>query len=380
MFSHDGKRPLTILLAAVLAWPLSMTAADTPSEPATYYGMSDASAAVPVDADRILVADDETNSLRLYRVGGGQPPATYDLAATLAVDEDHPEADIEGATRVGSRVYWITSHGRNKDGKDRPSRHRFFAVQIDGDGALALRPVGRPFTGLALALAREPALRGLGLEDAVGLEGGARDRARRRNLAPKQDGLNIEALAASPDGQVLYIGLRNPRPRGPDGRPRAVVVPLLNAAAVVERGAAPQFGPPLLWDLEGLGLRSLEYSEAHGAFLALAGPHDDGAGGSLYRWSGSPAQPPRRLMELEPELDFRPEALLTWPGSPRVLVLSDDGSVEVSVAGPEQCVEGEYLGEGRCLNKHQWPPAGRWFRSVWLEPDAQPLGSGGPAR
>ena len=34
-----------------------------------------------------------------------------------------PEADIEGATRVQDRVYWITSHGANNDGEVRPSRH-----------------------------------------------------------------------------------------------------------------------------------------------------------------------------------------------------------------------------------------------------------------
>ena len=41
-----------------------------------------------------------------------------------------PEADLEGATRIGDDIYWITSHGQNKNGKNRPSRHRLFATAV----------------------------------------------------------------------------------------------------------------------------------------------------------------------------------------------------------------------------------------------------------
>ncbi len=329
--------------------------------------MSDASAAVAVDDDHMLVADDETNSLRLYRLDGDLPAETFDLSDWLATDAEHPEADIEGAARVGRRVYWITSHGRNKNGKFRRSRYRFFAVELSDRSPTTVRPVGKPFTELALSLARADHLRPLHLAEAIGLDDGAIDRSRRKSLAPKDKGFNIEALAAPPDGQVLYVGLRNPRPRGPDGRPRAVVVPLLNAPAVVERGESPHWGEPLLWDLDGRGIRAMAYSPHHRAFWLTAGPHEGQRGGELYRWSGEADQTPTRVRELDPALEFSPEGLICPASSPRVAVLSDDGSVEVTIDGPEDCLPGAYR-DGRCENKHQVPLARRWFRATWLTP------------
>ena len=82
-----------------------------------FRGASDASAAVAIAEDMVIVADDENNVLRVYRTDeGGMPVFSYDLTAFLGIDPEYPEADIEGATMIGSRIYWITSHGRNKDG------------------------------------------------------------------------------------------------------------------------------------------------------------------------------------------------------------------------------------------------------------------------
>ena len=88
-----------------------------------YRGASDASAAVAVSEDMFVVADDENNILRVYRTDvGGMPVETFDLTEFLGTEREHAEADIEGATKTGNRIYWITSHGRNKDGKRRPNR------------------------------------------------------------------------------------------------------------------------------------------------------------------------------------------------------------------------------------------------------------------
>ena len=108
-----------------------------------YHGASDASAAVALGEDMFVMADDENNILRVYKIGGASPVYSYDVSEFLKIEQDHPEADIEGATMVGRRVYWITSHGRNKDGKVRPSRYRFFATDVEvKDGKVAIQPVG----------------------------------------------------------------------------------------------------------------------------------------------------------------------------------------------------------------------------------------------
>jgi len=83
-----------------------------------YRGTSDASAAVAIGRDMFIVADDENNILRVYKTTeSGLPLFSFDLTEFLEVELEHPEVDIEGATIIGERVYWISSHGRNKDGK-----------------------------------------------------------------------------------------------------------------------------------------------------------------------------------------------------------------------------------------------------------------------
>jgi len=90
---------------------------------------------VPVGGDLFVVGNDEDCVLWVYRRDLPGPPLhSQDFAPFLQVDT--PETDIEGATRIGERTYWITSHGRNSDGEERTNRQRQFASDIHpaGDG------------------------------------------------------------------------------------------------------------------------------------------------------------------------------------------------------------------------------------------------------
>ena len=107
--------------------------------------MCDASAAVAINNELFAVANDEDNSLRIYNAEkGGAPVYRHDLSTVLRVDKKRAETDLEGASWMGDRIFWISSHGRNKDGEYRASRHRFFATRVEErDGRLHLAPVGR---------------------------------------------------------------------------------------------------------------------------------------------------------------------------------------------------------------------------------------------
>src|SRR5262245_46723677 len=99
-------------LAAVASVLSSVPAAPQARlELAEYTGMCDASAGVAIAADLFIVASDEDNRLRIYRRDRpGAPEQEFDLTAFLKLGADQ-EADIEGATRIGDRIFWITSHG-----------------------------------------------------------------------------------------------------------------------------------------------------------------------------------------------------------------------------------------------------------------------------
>ena len=121
------------------------------------------------------------------------------------------EADIEGATRIGDHIYWITSHGTNREGKPRPSRHRLFATEVKvADDKVTITSVSTPYKELVKDLTKTPGLKDYKLGEAA-------------KKPPEQvDGLNIEGLGAAPQGALL-IAFRNPIPDG-----KALLVPLEN--------------------------------------------------------------------------------------------------------------------------------------------------------
>jgi Protein of unknown function (DUF3616) len=272
-----------------------------------YPEMSDPSAAVAISDTLFIVASDEDNVLRVYARETSGAPQRFDLTSFLRPDADHPEADIEGGTRMGDRIFWIGSHGRDNKGKLRPGRHRLFATTVTVEGnKVTVIPVGLPYTKLLEDLAQAPALRKYDLEGAAG-------------KAPEsKDGLNIEGLAATPQG-TLMIGFRNPIPGG-----KALIVPLENPQQVVE-GARAKLGAPIELSLNGLGVRSIEYRESPGRYLIVAGPCNDDGKVALFGWSGNPSD----AAELIPEGTFgnlNPEAMFIYPGDrTAVQFLSDDG-------------------------------------------------------
>jgi hypothetical protein len=356
---------LTTLAAAAAVMACALAARhDAPADEAgIYLGAADASAAEFIDATTLVVADDEDNVLRFYdALAGGAPRLTLDLSEFLGLSAEG-ESDIEGAARVGDRIYWVTSHGRNRKGKERRGRGRLFATEIvHVEGRTTLRPVGRAYRELVPALVSALEAHGIPLAAAVGIDADGRMVQQDKRLAPKAGGLNIEGLAACPDGRCLYLGLRNPR-HTVEGAERAIVAPLLNPAAVVDRGELPRIGPPLLWDLGGQGVRSMHWSAEHSAFLIVAGDHGEGGASRLYRWSGDRAATPTMASPAPPfPSDLNPEALIELPGGKRLLVLSDDGDRRIRVGSPADCTPSGYRKDGTCRNKEQRDADRKSFR------------------
>lgn len=280
--------------------------------PTVYHGACDGSAAVALDDNHFVAANDDENALRLYRIGVGNSVAEIDLNPVLKPEKKNngkpKEVDIEGAARVGERIYWIGSHARDSGGDKESSRHRFFATDI-GRGAGAPPFILKPtpaYTDLLKDLIDQ--LPGLNLKDSSKL--------------PPEDanGFNIEGLAAAPDGGLM-IGLRNPRPGD-----TAIVVPLTNPADVVAGAARPRFGTPERLDLGKRGIRSID--RVGDRYVIIAGPFGDGGpveGGdfAIYTWSGPGGSAPKRETGVTLG-DLRPEAM--FGAAKEVYLLSDDGT------------------------------------------------------
>lgn len=317
---------LVVILLNLVAYPAN-------SDTTEHCAMCDASAAVAVGADKFLVANDEDNTLRVYESDGACTPIlAVDMTDFLQPHKVGREADIEGATRIGDRVYWITSHGRNKKGKLRPTRYRFFATDVNVDGdEVTIQTVGDPYRGLLDDLIRAASDSGIDLKAAS-------------EKKPKAEGaLNIEGLCATPSGSLL-IAFRNPIPNG-----KALIIPLENPSELLN-GEPAKLGKPILLPLGNSGVRSIEYFPQEQEYLIVAGPIGGTGDFHLYEWSGNTNEDPVLNDDVEFG-DLSPEAIVVYPNRRQVLVLSDDGTKNV---GGQECKDAK--------------PEDRSFRSLWITP------------
>jgi hypothetical protein len=187
-------------------------------------------------------------------------------------------------------------------------RRQFFATDILSSGdRLTLVPIGTAYRDLVAALAAHPALKRFHLGKAA------------RTDAKAPGGLNIEGLTATPDGRLL-LGFRNPIPGG-----LALLVPLRNPDDVIA-GKPARLGGPILLNLGGLGVRSIDRTTDDEGYLIVAGPSGEGGPFRMYRWSGFTGSAPVPVSGVD-FAGLHPEALV-MPQRPRdsVMVLSDDGA------------------------------------------------------
>src|SRR6476660_820111 len=318
-------------LLGVTAGPIASAAPPGVQTPTTleHLGICDASTAVAIGSDEFLVANDECvhrvesddcNQLLVYKSkASGRALKGIDITEFMALKKKNKEADLEGSAALGERVYWITSHARSKDGEIKENRQRLFALEIRGTGGqVTLKAVGRPYTNLLKDLLADERFQSL-------TEERLKPQADPNLAAEKEGAVNIEGLAAFPGDQLL-IGFRNPIAKG-----KAVLVPLENPGALLSgKDRRAKLGEPILLDLGGRGIRSIELWKERSLYLIVGGPMGKPAPAAekpflLYQWTGSRSEPPREIAEAD-LTGLNPEALVVYPGlRDRFQVLSDDG-------------------------------------------------------
>jgi hypothetical protein len=323
---------LLLLLIVVGSHPPAAPAANI----TLYFEACDGSAAVALDDRYFASAEDEHNTLRIYPAhppDGQNARPVWDKNVSDFLDVDrHEECDLEAGARIDKLIFWIGSHGTDSEGNPQPARRRLFATEVvkNQNGSFELKTHGKPYKHLLDDLLNDERLKQFALEKAA--------------AAPTKspEGLNIEALCATPEGDLL-IGFRAPLPDR-----KALLVPLKNPEGLVSgRDRHAHLGEPILLDLGGRGFRDM--TPWRGGYLITAGPFDAAADFALYYWTGNLSDAARRLA-----VDFaglRPEALVVYPGnSNRVQLLSDDGKQQ---PGAKKCKDTE-KGERR-------------FQSVWID-------------
>lgn len=303
-----------------------------------YTGMCDASAAVALDENTFIVANDEDNDLRIF--DKNRPAELHriklsEVYKNRIYDGENLEIDLEGATRLGDKIFWIGSHSVSKTGKARPSRNRLFAVTITGDGMrkFKFKSVGVIYTELISDLEKDRRFDVFRLKEA-------------KNIKPKDvGGLSIEGLAATPEGHLL-IGFRNPLFGGQitsekiltNGK--SLIVELINPLEVLE-GKTAKFAAPIILNLDGLGIRGIEYDKSLKRYVIIAGTFYDKQTGNpqkmkfsesrIYLWSGKTSEQPQYQQRID-LTGFNAETVFVYPQSRKGLmeIFSDDGKANCS--------------------------------------------------
>lgn len=305
-------------------------------------GICDASAAVALDENRIIVGDDEQPFLSIYRLDNLRAEATLAVPfgeGRVKHGKKQPaELDLEAATVFKDRIVWISSHGRDGDGRVDRDRFQLFAShRLMPEAGSANVELKVSFHGLLDAVLAQTNEQYRPLRKAIG-----NLKQPDPALAPKEGGFNIEGMTVDRDGATLLIGLRNPLVEGR----RAALLKVANAEDLLNGSSSSAvLGGVIPLDLGGgRGIRDIVWSQAHQAYLIAAGPRKDEAGMAkfaLFKWTGRTGESDNGRLEEVAALaslftanpDFHLEAVVPLKerrdsklaDTKRILLISDDG-------------------------------------------------------
>jgi len=258
---------------------------------------------------RFLIVEDEKRtpfSLVTLSADGQVSSVPLNPEAMDAAEDFGKLDDLEAlALDRSGQFYALTSHSRDGEGEEKPSRDKLVRFRVEADRVVA--PV--LVKGLKPALiAAHPVLAEAAAIMDVKAEGG----------------LNIEALEMTPDQQHLLVGLRSPQLDR-----HALIASIENPAALFEAGEPPRISATLITlDLGGHGIRGMAYFDSLGGYLLISGPAArEQAQFQLWFWTGKPGDRAQRmtvpnLLGFEHAEGISPALI---DGQEYIILVSDDG-------------------------------------------------------
>jgi len=256
-------------------------------------GIADASAAIPLDDDYMVIGNDEDNSLYVYnRNTSGLPVKTFDfnagnlLALTDGSTNNWKELDVEAATpsttRTG-RSYWLGSMSNSSSFNDKPNRNRIIAIDISGTGAATTFSNAGYYAGLRQLLITWGDINGYDFTNSA-----------KEGVDPKTiNGFNAEGMVFGPDNTTLYIGFRAPLVPTAN-RTKAVIAPIQNFESWFNNGSpsgTPAISAPIELDLGGRGIRDI-IRLSNSKYVIAAGSYDGTQIPAIYTWTGNAGDAP----------------------------------------------------------------------------------------
>ncbi|MDO4904679.1 MAG: DUF3616 domain-containing protein [Lautropia sp.] len=295
----------------------SGTGTGNDGQPQRFKSTYEPSAVQQLDDGRLLIVEDESRrAFSLLKAGpDGQLIEDDDIDAHLLTSFKRKLNDVEALAKDDNGyIYATTSHSTNKQGERNPDREQLLRFRIMGNDAREVQSYPHLIDRLQASAT---------LQEKIVAQGGAKADFRTTN---------IEGMAWDPVNKHLLLGFREPLVDG-----KSMIIAIGNPDAMFLDGADPEFAAVYFLDLQGGGIRGMDYDPKAKQYL-ITNEVRNAAGknrSQLWTWTGDAASAPVNvpMPAFQRMKNVEAVGLVTLNGKPYYLFMSDEGDAAANITG-----------------------------------------------
>ena len=316
-------------LPSLLTSPASNTAELRALGINMFNGVYEPSAVQQLPDGKLLIAEDEPNHafsiISIDKTGRFIEDEALDTRVITGFKRRL--SDLEALARDGEGfIYALTSHSRTRKGNRSPDREHLMRFKIQDGNVLGLTS----YDNLTQVLETDHKLH---------------DLIRERTKAEVSfEEINIEGMAFDPVKKRLVLGFRDP-----EFNNMALVAFISNPKDVFERNAKPEFDEVAILDIDGGGIRSINYDPVLKNYVIANEVKDENGQkfSQLWTWSGNPTDEPQKisLPNLQHITNVEAVDSITVNGKPQMILMGDEGNASQKITAKYMLVDYSQLGK-----------------------------------
>ena len=294
-----------------------------------FNGVFEPSAVQQLPDGKLLIAEDEPNHafsiISIDKTGRFVEDEALDTHVITGFKRRL--SDLEALARDDEGfIYALTSHSRTRKGNRSPDREHLMRFKIQDGNVLGLTS----YDNLTQVLETDHKLH---------------DLIRERTKAEVSfEEINIEGMAFDPVKKRLVLGFRDP-----EFNNMALVAFISNPKDVFERNAKPEFDEVAVIDIDGGGIRSLNYDPVLKTYVIANEVKDENGQkfSQLWTWSGNPTDEPQKisLPNLQHITNVEAVDSITINGKPQMILMGDEGNASQKITAKYMLVDYSQLGK-----------------------------------
>ena len=316
-------------LPSLLTSPASNTAELRALGINMFNGVYEPSAVQQLPDGKLLIAEDEPNHafsiISIDKTGRFIEDEALDTRVITGFKRRL--SDLEALARDDEGfIYALTSHSRTRKGNRSPDREHLMRFKIQDGNVLGLTS----YDNLTQVLETDHKLH---------------DLIRERTKAEVSfEEINIEGMAFDPVKKRLVLGFRDP-----EFNNMALVAFISNPKDVFERNVQPEFDEVAILDIDGGGIRSLNYDPVLKNYVIANEVKDENGQkfSQLWTWSGNPTDEPQKisLPNLQHITNVEAVDSITVNGKPQMILMGDEGNASQKITAKYMLVDYSQLGK-----------------------------------